>query len=194
MSNRFDELASECERLAIRAADRADGLVAFDGDPAIFLFDLARTLREAEETIRNGPNRATANVAAALADAESSARRRLDEMEAKAEQARKDTEDFLDTDRARAAVDNKSVVTIGDGAGILGSARGLVYAGKVLKRRDGVESLSVSVLCPLDACSILPVGSTVQVRTVGGLSGGPANKLLPDDVVPMAPPVRPVPS
>lgn len=65
MSSRYSDLASECERLAIRATDRSDGLVEIEGDAAMFLFDLASALRDADEVVRN------AGPLAALRDAKS---------------------------------------------------------------------------------------------------------------------------
>ncbi len=154
-----NDLAAELERLAIRATDRSDGLVDFgDTDPAVFLFEVARALRDADDVIRAGPSLATANVAAALADAESSARRRLDEMEAKAEQARTDTREFLARPEARAVL-AEPPRRVEDPR----SPPGLLYAGKVLDGGDGVEGLAVSVLLPMNAAPAFPIGARVQL-------------------------------
>ena len=152
------ECADELERLAIRAADRSDGLVDLGGvDAALFLFAVARVLRDAEEVIRMGPDRATANVAAALKDADASTARRRDEAEAEAaETARKDTEALLAMPDAIAVLNPKGRIRAGAFAGF-------VYAGKVLRGADGVEGLSVSVLLPMPAASEFPVGGRAQL-------------------------------
>jgi hypothetical protein len=153
-----NDLAAELERLAIRATDRSDGLVDFEGrDPAVFLFEVARALRDADDVIRTDLLSTGANMVAAVTDADASTRRKRDEAEA-AEAARRDTREFLATPEARAVL-AEPPRRVEDPR----SPPGLLYAGKVLDGGDGVEGLAVSVLLPMNAAPAFPIGARVQL-------------------------------